>query len=216
MKFYPALYTTVMVKALLDKRKTQTRRLGNLKMINESPDSWSFEGLGKNPEKENDTRLYAYFKTGIDTWTYCLSPFGQKGDVIWVRETWSEMGLKYNYVYKADGLCLETDNDRWFPSIFMPKNACRLFLKITNVRIERLNDISEHDANAEGVLSVKFTPGQETRRKKGKPAFGWKIPYRFAFEKLWEKINGFGSWDKNPFVWVYDFEQIDEPESFNP
>ena len=84
---------------------------------------------------------------------------------------------------------------KWKPSIFMPREACRIFLKVTNVRVERLQDISDHDVIAEGIVMEK-TPFIEPCN---------------AFASLWESINGIGSWALNPWVWVYEFKQIEKP-----
>jgi hypothetical protein len=104
---------------------------------------------------------------------------------------------------------------KWKPSLFMPKAACRLWLKVTNVRVERLKDISEEDAIAEGVFDAfrgEDIAGNAYKNyldKKG----GWDSVADNAIHSymtLWEKLNGLDSWDLNPFVWVYDFEVIRE------
>ena len=102
----------------------------------------------------------------------------------------------------------------WKPSIHMPKEACRLFLQIKDIRVERLQDISEEDAKAEGIKYVidKLT---------GYCGFdyindGYNLmttPFN-GFRSLWKKINGFQSWDDNPWVWVIEFEKIEKPENF--
>ena len=210
--YIPALFNTDMVQALqrtVDP-KTQTRRLTGLKLINENPDAWSFTGFGTNPDNENDKRLYAYFKMkNSDTWTYVRSPYGNVGDVLWVRETWSWEGFEDNYVYKADGLCLLTDDGKWYPSIFMPKQACRLWLNVTKVRMERLNDISEADAVAEGIEVIE----QDEAYKIYDNRFtGWAsyATARGSYFSLFESINSKEIVNKNPYVWVYDFEKADD------
>lgn len=126
------------------------------------------------------------------------APF-QPGDVLWVREAWTEM--PYGFAYRADGE--EPDgwdgNDRWYPSIHMPKEAARLFLRVTGVRCERLRDIDWRDALAEGV---KVGPNTANA------ASIW------AFMKVWNStvkpvdISRFG-WDANPWVWVIEFEKME-------
>lgn len=125
-------------------------------------------------------------------------PYGQPGDVLWVRETFSNAEFS-GFNYKAN---YDAGNPfKWKPSLFMPKTACRIFLQITNIRVERLQDISESDAVNEGInlnnISGDFehTPVQE-------------------FETLWQSINGKESWCKNPFVWVVEFKQIPKPLNF--
>jgi hypothetical protein len=126
------------------------------------------------------------------------------GDIIWVRETFKNTeflnitDLNHKYVYKADYKpLLESKKCPWKPSLFMPKDACRLWLKVINVRVERLNDISGEDAIQEGIIIDSMWP----------MAIG--DAYR-AYKTLWEKINGKGSWDINPWVFVYDFEVTNE------
>lgn len=200
----PILFSTPMVQAILAGRKTMTRRVVLEKMVDQwlEYDEWqssvappgSVLGTPKN-----------FFKGRARY---------QVGDVLWVRETWREncMSMKENliYDYKADPL--QDDPDwiigNWRPSIFMPKVAARIFLQVTDVRAERLQDITPHDAWLEGCRIGN--------------SFVWEdhIPdlqqmcRDILFEKLWDSINekrGY-SWISNPFVWVYTFERCDKPE----
>jgi hypothetical protein len=108
----------------------------------------------------------------------------------------------------------------WKPSIFMPKIACRIFLEVTNVRVERLNDISESDAIAEGIYAkpgsvsgtrwyTKFISKTEARLEGL-----FTESAKECFKSLWESINGKESWEANPWVWVYDFKRVEKPENF--
>ena len=98
----------------------------------------------------------------------------------------------------------------------MPKEACRLFLKITSIKVERLQDISEEDAIAEGVLSIPAKSfGKEFRAYVDYLASGSYYPIsEFSFESLWQSINGEESWNANPFVWIITFEKIQKPADF--
>lgn len=135
-------------------------------------------------------------------------PYGKSGDILWVRETWQYVDIPDDYtgyVYKASGgLDWEMSNDEWIwrPSIFMPRAACRIFLQITDVRVERLQDISEADAIAEGVEKLGLYPGYD-------------ISSRGKFNGLWTNINGAESWEKNPWVWVISFKRIERPVNFD-
>ena len=142
-----------------------------------------------------------------------LCPYGQVGDTLWVRETWAKIITpegKDAFVYRADDEYYKdtiSDWKGWKPSIFMPKEACRLVLKITNVRAERLNDISDTDAISEGIaISSRF--GNEVNQwidyidGNGTPS-----PV-YSFQTLWQSINGEKSWNENPFVWVIEFRKI--------
>jgi hypothetical protein len=130
-------------------------------------------------------------------------PFGEVGDIIWVRETFAPIintEGQETFVYKADDdFYKDTIEDwkGWKPSLFMPKDACRLFLKITNIRVERLQDISEADAEYEGAKKMPLEH------------LGGAFPnHKSGFESLWQSINGKESWDSNPYVWVIEFEKI--------
>ena len=139
------------------------------------------------------------------------------GDRLWVRETWSygcaDFGTTRNdLAYKADGK--DHDGHKWIPSIHMPRSAARLILEVKNVRVERLQDITEQDAISEGVESWI------EERIKSKPAH-YRLYYHEpgddsmyssaavdSFQSLWQSINGPESWDANPWVWVIEFERI--------
>jgi hypothetical protein len=203
MKERGMLFSPPMVRALLDGSKTQTRRI--LK----------------------DTGLYAIDASihGMEVATRELdrlamnSPYGQPGDRLWVRETFCRD--KWAMGYRADGACgcwgwggdgkrifnehgRLSENakgfvptrfphiygDRWIPSIHMPREASRIDLEITGVRVERLQDCSEADAIAEGC------PEEQAPL-----SLTW-------YWELWESINGPGSWDANPWVWVIEFRRI--------
>lgn len=120
------------------------------------------------------------------------------GDVLWVRETFSESGDRL--IWRAD-VCSKhdlPDGFVWKPSIFMRKELCRYFLEVTGVRCERLVDISPEDSRKEGI-----------------PNAAYAVAPVASFRRLWESIHGLESWKDDVFVWVYDFKLIEKPESFN-
>lgn len=165
----PILFSSEMVQAILQGRKTQTRRVVKPRSyICDIVDGWPYEMT------EDDLQPIK-------------CPYGRVGDILWVRETWCWNG--YYYIYRADERNMPF---RWKPSIHMPKKACRLFLRIANIRVERLHDISSEDIKAEGIV--------------------WTIDYRTSlldqWELLWTSINGYDSWNDNPYVWVIEFERI--------
>lgn len=202
-KFHPILFSTPMVQAILEGKKTMTRRtVKDVKYtINQSGTfNWelrkggSFVAGGPNANKE-DLNDSFFGLVG-----YC--PFGKVGDVLWVRETTCQESVTdeapFKIIYKADvGENYPMGSSKWKPSIFMPKEACRIFLEIADIKIERLHDISEEDAKAEGVSIAECCHA-----------------YYHGFSILWQKINGVRSWEANPFVWVISFKQIDKPENF--
>lgn len=208
--FKPILFSTEMVKAILEERKTQTRRIL-------SPQPYNVECYGmsdtypqeliKIPEAKECFTILRHPKAGrydgiqkSDAPKLWPAKY-QIGDVLWVRETFGET-LDENgdpmFYYKAD-------HDVWNkykPSIHMPKEAARLFLKITTVRIERLNEITEKDAMAEGVSYTWF---DEERNIK-------IVSAKSIFLKLWKDL--YPKSEKNEFVFVYEFEQIEKPKDF--
>lgn len=177
MNFKPILFSTPMVQAILDGRKTQTRRV-----IKPQP---------------LDVVTYADQRVWYPEVIKC--PY-EVGDILWVRETFTN-SEEYPFIfYKADA---DDVSIKWKPSIFMPKSACRLFLQVKSVRVERLQDITEEDAIAEGAKHGRFY---------GLGQIGGSI--REGFFELWETINRKGSVNKNPWVWVIEFEKIEKPENF--
>lgn len=134
-------------------------------------------------------------------------PYGQPGDRLWVREMFATLDCHHGQtVYRADGEKNLADMT-WKPSIHMPRRAARLTLEIVRVRGEKLNDISEEDAEAEGARrgiwcndGVLCDPMDEDDEK--------RASFRHGYGFLWETINGPGSWDKNPWVWVVEFRRL--------
>lgn len=202
-KIRPILFSTPMVQAILEGRKTQTRRVVP-SLITEGFD---VEADGKT--------IVAYIdqSTGDSYRPEQVAKY-HAGDILWIRETWGDYDGKASfYVYRADfpqystgkpGYWHEPEQinwiepPRWKPSIHMPREAARLFLRVTGVHTERLQDISESDARCEGVINndaVKVSS------------------YIYWFKQLWDKLNkkrGHG-WDTNPWVWAYTFERCERP-----
>lgn len=209
----PILYTGPNVIAMLEGRKTQTRRAisaptarGSFVLsFNLGVPEFNFGPDDRKPD--GDLR-----------WHRC--PYGQPGDLLWVRETccpdWADKP-----VYKADGGSAREAGypaePRWRPSIHMPRWASRLTLRITDVRVQRLQDICRDDAIAEGTDFQKC-PTRQTQtsidaqaaaRSIGMCAhYTAEIDYVGGYQWLWESINGPGSWDANPWVWALTFEVI--------
>jgi hypothetical protein len=202
MKERPIIFSTPMVKAILAGRKTQTRRI--LKRSTE------FKGP-YNPayvESHKDHKGWAR-----------ICPYGSPGDRLWVRETWGHTGhgvwkvsdarmasLNGKVVYRAD----DDTPGGWFPSIHMPREFARIFLKVTDVRVERLRDISEYDAKAEAPPEPTVRKTRHQIAQSGTSNVGSGV--RDDFRHLWESINGAGSWDKNPWVYALTFERVEALE----
>ena len=182
-----------MVRAILDGRKTQTRR-------------------AIKPQPSSGVRKSVFVKSGIeDGHGREIKPKYQPGDILWVRETWSK-DENGEYVYRTNYGTTEDDSFppsmfKWKPSIHMPREAARIFLKVTNVRVERLQDITEEDAIAEGVKDPYEYQSPEYYEQPN--LRGFEIN-KSAFAGCWDSIyskRGYG-WESNPWVWVVAFEKI--------
>ena len=217
MKIKPILFGTPMVQGILEDRKNQTRRTQGLKIINENPDDW------ENIFQDKDGNWFASTESAEGDCLYPVECPKQIGDILWVRETFeivpietasvytADSNVQKKLRYKADG---EDSFEKWKPSIFMPKSACRIFLKVTNVRVERLNDITEEDAISEGIIKHSDYGSTGYILYTEPEAAYTDIDAVYSFESLWESINGKESWEANPWVWVYDFKRVDKPENF--
>ena len=218
MKARPIIFNGPMVRAILNGRKTQTRRI-------------------VKPQPLCGICPCCYTKTG---WAEVLSegacqcttapvrcPYGTIGDRLWVRETFADLrgigfGDEFAYREKSlkdynDGRGLVEDGDsercrfdygvKWTPSIHMPRCASRITLEITNVRVERLQDISEEDAVAEGVTIPRQFLGFDSDNQGIENHNGDMAPSD-VFRELWQSINGPDSWAANPWVWAVEFERV--------
>lgn len=208
----PILFSTPMVQAILEGRKTQTRRI-----IKPSSKKGCF-GIKIIRNSNNDITDICGYDENEMMWDengkkYPVNNKYEIGDILWVRETFMNHQV-YGYIYKADNNKLIDDIDilKWKPSIFMPKEAARIFLKVTNIRIEKLQDISEQDAINEGIgcgfIMNAGYPDYE-HIKNGICTLTQDTAYA-SFISLWTKINGKESWVKNPYVWVYGFEKLNK------
>ena len=228
MKERPIHFSAPMVRAILDGSKTQTRRVVKPQPSRE---------LMTEYECIRQSRLSA--RTDAEILSDCLlCPYGIPGDRLWCRETFAI--VPRTAYARSEGVqqMLRPDDDhdaaiyragwdrsnggfRWRPSIHMPRWASRILLEIVSVRVERLQDISEDDARAEGIERGKDFPGWYRGPLDGDSAGlaeagrHFKIPTAFpklAFRALWESINGPKSWAANPWVWVVEFRRVETTE----
>ncbi|WP_080892884.1 hypothetical protein [Klebsiella pneumoniae] len=202
------IFNAEMVRAILDGRKTQTRR----------PIKWKQTRFTEIGEREDGSKWpwSEDAEHAFDFWHPC--PFGSVGDRIWVRETFQgplfDFDLMDSYckdstpfeksefcVYKADGVptpeFYDADDELhccWRPSIHMPRWASRILLEITDVRVERLKSISDRDALREGCSAADMKSGDCVAD---------------VFARLWASIYGSDSWNANPWVWVIEFKRVE-------
>lgn len=198
MAINPILFNTEMVRAILDGRKNCTRRINKDANDYVVPDMEFYDPEKRTYAVHNYADKEHTDKLSIAERTCPICP----GDILYVRESYSE--LSFGYVYKADGENIDHLGNviKWHPSIHMPKEAARIWLKVTDVRVERLQEITEVQAQAEGCNSGLLTGACTARGQ---------------FEDLWNStvkksdLNRYG-WDANPWVWVVEFERCEKPE----
>ncbi|WP_130972936.1 hypothetical protein [Klebsiella pneumoniae] len=220
MKERGIIFNGEMVRALLSGRKTQTRR----------PIKWKQTRFTEIGEREDGSKWpwSEDAEHACDFWHPC--PFGAVGDRIWVRETFQGPLFDYDLmdsyckdptpfekpefcVYKADGVpapeFYDADDELhccWRPSIHMPRWASRILLEITDVRVERLNAISEEDARAEGIIDGGcLNCGEPEPCGCANP----EPDATDAFAYLWQSIYGQDNWNANPWVWVIEFKRVE-------
>lgn len=197
----PILFNTEMVRAILDDRKTKTRRL----VKEDKRGQWVAVNNARNHEYGASVPCYLHREVSVDDKSRnIMYPKYDVGDILWVRETW--LKADDGYYYKADIEVPSESEDlrkaygyKWKPSIHMPREAARIFLRVTNVRVERLWDISESDAVAEGLRVGDQTTETSTSALTAKQSFMW------TWQRLYDK--GDYPWALNPWVWVYEFER---------
>ena len=210
MRERPILMSGTMVRAILEGRKTQTRRVVKL------PPAPMKLGQFEPTNVDGFNKAGKYFPPRPALWhtrngATVVCPYGIHGDRLWVRETWRSYGERgrggeiERFMYRA-GINQATDGWKWKPGIHMPRRACRLVLEVTAVRVKRLQEISVDDAIAEGVV-------EWGTREAGRKVFDGRargIPYLVnAYAELWNSLNakrGFG-WEKNPWVWCISFSK---------
>jgi len=224
MKERPMLFNSEMVNAVLSGNKTQTRRVikdqpytieGNVSVIG---------GIDTSIDILRDKSKVSNFI--MDN---CKCPYGKVGDQLYVRETFRCNGWATDLAtifYKASKKKSYTEiheqfpvegkkqlkvDGKWIPSIHMPRWASRIQLEITDIRVERLNDISAKDALAEGIERTAAKYCIEPYRNYDHHCMGSgynKSTPECSFMTLWESISGEGSWDLNPWVWVVEFKVV--------
>lgn len=211
-KLRPILFSTPMVQAILDGRKTQTRRVVKpqpIPVIPETPMSVEqFKFKGK--ELKDIMFVGIINETGKHVFLKC--PYGKVGDVLWVRETFGR-GVSGKTYFKADKGIVDKLVLSWKPSIHMPFEAARIFLEITDVRVQRLQHITPMDAVEEGIaIASRFGDEVNTWMCYGDDTGTTNSAY-YSFLTLWQSINGRDSWYDNPWVWVVEFKRISKEEA---
>lgn len=210
IKEIPILFSTEMVREIIAGHKTQTRRVMKPQIKDCNHSAFTEATWKDQPTKWSEMALShgrAYCELcgngveGAKDLGGIKCPYGKPGDLLWVRESWRNFIIGGGVGYKAD--VLSNSTLKWKPSIHMKKEHARIWLKVNNVKAERLHDITERDVCAEGA-------GANVRQFNlyGSDAEGRRKIYRYHFQFLWEKINGKESWRSNPWVWVIDFKVL--------
>lgn len=205
MKERPILFNAPMVRALLNDSKTQTRRI-----IKPEPQMVTDKTIA--PWAGDPSVLMRLLEQSGK-----CCPYGVPGDRLWVREAWRVIDAADCFapreVTSASRVWFESDLPhqpgfgRYRPSMFMPRWASRITLEIVSVRVERLQDISEADAIAEGIPASASEPCDHPRQSCADVGC-WGPTAKGRYGYLWESINDPGSWDVNPWVWVVEFKKV--------
>ena len=218
------LFNGDMVRAIQGGVKTNTRRLDGLANVNTAPDEWVLQDFSKDPEllmRDKNSKEKVVVKRGLiatfesieigECYLNIKCPW-EPGHILYVRET--HFVAKGKYYYRADDFHKNLDAMfgkpffKWIPSIHMPREAARIFLKVTGVRCERLQEITGHDAEKEGCLpciGLSACGGGCESCHSDNP--------RLWFKKLWDSLysgKGYG-WEQNPWIWVIEFERTEKP-----
>lgn len=213
MKEHPIIFQLESIRAIQAWQKTMTRRLAGLKYINQCPDEWEVDcyvGTG------------VIFRRGGEG-RFVKSPYGVKGDLLWCKEralpdfpkefgyydySWREVPeecRKPEYcIYEASWNGSEL---KWRNSMFMPRWASRITLRVTGIRAEKLQELTLKDAEAEGAVVMRDIVWNEYAKQHNEAALVMSPEECFA--AYWDKINGKGAWAANPWVWVIEFERAD-------
>lgn len=227
----PIIFSAPMVRAMLAGEKTQTRRV----VKPQPPHGHFFHGVCICSTHRNDEGKAVWAADESSPFLRnphrVRSPYGQPGDRLWVRETFMDLqgtGVEYRpdprgplhrYAYQADTPPGSRGDEarkeyglKWKPSIHMPRHASRITLEITAVRVERLHDISESDCWAEGIEEVMYDFDDAAQIDMANRLGCCIDDAKPLYALLWEKINGKGSWDANPWVWVVEHKRIAQEE----
>lgn len=237
-RILPILFNTDMVRAILDGRKTVTRRVIKPHNAKKAKDNGYCQGDGlwidasvDNGDHEGHIKDYSISPCWI-SWSYYIEKYApfRKGDILYVRETWAKHPKIKKYYYRANSECNghstewgcpeaydRTENCnlcewldgciKWRPSIHMPKEAARIWLEVTDVRVERLRDISPQEAYKEGARCSCMSPTPDCAGNKD------------AFIKIWDStvkkpdLDRYG-WEADPWAWVIEFERCEKPEIY--
>lgn len=217
MRELPILFNTDMVQAILCGHKTVTRRVIKPHNAAKAKQLEYCQGNGlwvsadtDNGDKEGHIKDYSVSPCWI-SWSHYIDRYGpyKPGDILYVRETWAKPPKMDIYYYRANSICNGKSN-AWRPSIHMPKEAARIWLKVTDVRVEQLRDITREQIVKEGTDMGAIR--SYIRQMPGDTEDWVDAAYRIAWSQLWDstckqalQVNG---WDANPWVWVVEFERM--------
>lgn len=202
-----------MVLATLANLKTKTRRTRGLDEFNEDPNAWyAGEVINCHPEG----LIFEFVRKGNGHTVAIRCPFGVPGDVIYVRESFHKYTSgKTIFSFRADNP-LAHNAKIWKPSIHLPKDASRIWLKVVSIKVERLHEITEADAESEGMKRGIFREGPNTLKGEYHFELNNHAKYSAGFKYVWFTLHGRNSWDNNPWVWVIEFKVLSvtgKPES---
>ena len=199
----PIVCSGLEVRAILEGRKTQARRVVKPQPVIGKMDHCMTSQKDAGWLLNNDGKSWRYDGVSRSLCGPYICPYGKPEDRLWVRETWGPCAGGVVYRSTCD-VAACPDGGHWKPSIHMPRWASRITLEIESVRVERLQEISEEDAMAEGVIL-----GEDRSHSHAELGLKYR-PAMTAYFALWESINGPGSWDANLWVWVITFKRVQQ------
>ena len=223
----PILFNTAMVQAILEGRKTTTRRIVKNNTGWHPPINYKYVHFRNELNGDKDHLWCGFAHKGcFDNPCYCKAPY-MLGDILYVRETWkaklyTDSSADAEITYRADDaknyfwhikdelfdkLLKFSAKEGWQPSLFMPREVARIFLKVTDVRVERLQDMREKELRAEGI-----TPDKEYEKFKHAAEANLEVKFATLWDSTINKkdLNKYG-WEANPWVWVIEFERCEKP-----
>lgn len=214
-KLIPMLFSTEMARANMEGRKTETRRI----IKKQPPEGCVFIGATDYHNTDSRIKRGYYWCDGTsgnmqgfwpanDQSLFC--PYGQIGDVLWMRETFCFIN-KYHYAASVCSPRYDKPDSGWKPGIHMPLEACRFFAEIIEIRVERLHEITQSDALAEGIKVIEEDEAYYDYMQTG----GSYANARGSYTSLWIKINGDQSWSDNPWVWVVKYLRLSDRDILN-
>lgn len=199
------MFKEFLLKQVVAKVKTQTRRTHGLEKVNENPNNWAFNGMHqwRKGQWQEPIPCAVFINKDLAQVAYC-KPKYQIGDICYLKENYAIAGnTTHHHIYQSDYDPEARKKIKWKSKMMMPAVSARFKAQVTGIRVERLQDISEYDAIQEGV--EKYMGDSKLYKSYHQSGVGFVLA-KGSFQSLWFSINGIDHWNKNPWVFVYEFK----------